>query len=346
MKGRNKRNCSYTILLAVSLFIAAVVGAYGLIRDGEMGQWLIDTAGKAQATIASVQTIWEKQENNRAEEDTDRLKMEAVDMGTLDRNVLTAENADGFARAELADGSGDAVSDGNAKEAPEEAAEDNGTEQTEEETDGIPEQYTAERTYFDDALFIGDSRTVGLQEYGDLGNAEVVADLGMSVYKIFSKKFYTVSGEKKLLETVLTERQYGKIYLMMGINELGYDFDHTVAKYEQMIERIRALQPQALIFLEANLHITEKKSATSPIYNNENINRFNTALAQMADGKAIFYLDANELFDDETGNLSEACTTDDTHILAKYYPEWTAWLLEHARKTDTCTDEMEPDVRL
>ena len=37
-------------------------------------------------------------------------------------------------------------------------------------------------------LFIGDSRTVGLMEYGKIKNAEFFADTGMSVYNIYKKR--------------------------------------------------------------------------------------------------------------------------------------------------------------
>ena len=159
----------------------------------------------------------------------------------------------------------------------------------------------------------------------------MVADAGMNVYKIYEKEFVTVSGEKKRLETILTERQFQKIYLMLGINELGYDFDRTVSRYEELLAKLREWQPQAKIFLEANLHITGEKSQASPIYTNENIDRFNQAVSRMADGREIFYLDVNELFDDEEGNLSKAYTTDSTHVLGKYYADWVTWILNHAR---------------
>lgn len=188
----------------------------------------------------------------------------------------------------------------------------------------------ADVTYFDDALFIGDSRTVGLSEYGDLGNAEVVADTGMSVYKLFNKRFTLRSGEKKKLEEVLAERQFGKIYIMLGVNELGYDFDYTIEKYAETLKRIEELQPDAILYLEANLHISKQKSVTSDVYNNANIDRFNQAVSEMADEENRFYLDVNELFDDEEGNLDEEYTADDAHIYAKYYPDWVEWLLKHA----------------
>ena len=41
---------------------------------------------------------------------------------------------------------------------------------------------TVDASYFDDALFIGDSRTVGLKEYGTLNNATFFANTGLSIY--------------------------------------------------------------------------------------------------------------------------------------------------------------------
>ena len=193
-----------------------------------------------------------------------------------------------------------------------------------------PAVFQADTSYFDDALFIGDSRTVGLSEYGNLGNAEVVADSGMNVHEIFDKNFATRSGEKKSLEMILSEERFGKIYLMLGINELGYDFDYTVAKYKKLVEKLRETQPDALIFLQANLHVTAGKSAASGIYNNENIDRFNRAIGQLADNRYLFYLDVNELFDDEGGNLAEEYTADNSHVLGIYYEDWVEWLLKHA----------------
>ena len=159
---------------------------------------------------------------------------------------------------------------------------------------------------------------------------EVVADSGMNVHEIFDKKFTTRSGEKKSLEAILSGRQFGKIYLMLGINELGYDFDYTVSKYKKLVEKLCETQPDALIFLQANLHVTAGKSAASDIYNNENIDRFNQAVRQMADNRKLIYLDVNELFDDEGGNLAEQYTADNAHVLGKYYADWVEWILAHA----------------
>lgn len=186
---------------------------------------------------------------------------------------------------------------------------------------------TVDLTYWEDALFIGDSRTVGLSEYADLGGADVFASSGMSVYKVFSAKIEMPGAGKQTLEEVLAAKQYGKIYIMMGINELGYNHESTVKKFEEMYDKIHELQPDAILFLGANLHVTEKKSASDKIYNNEAINRLNQAIMGMADNQTRFYVDVNEVFDDANGNLDASYTADDAHVLGKYYAQWADWLL-------------------
>lgn len=183
-----------------------------------------------------------------------------------------------------------------------------------------------DKKYFKDALFIGDSRTVGLSEYADLGGADVFADSGMSVYKVFEKEIEIKGIGKTGLENLLKSKKYGKIYVMLGINELGYEHKQTVRKFKELVQRIQKLQPEAIIFIGANLHVTAEKSAQSDIYNNKNINRINEGIKKLTDEKQIFYIDINEIFDDENGNLNAEYTTDKVHVLGKYYEQWAEWI--------------------
>ena len=205
----------------------------------------------------------------------------------------------------------------------------NGTEEMEEGILGY-RVGTTEVSYFDDVLFIGDSRTVGIKEYGYFDNADYFADVSMSVYKVNDKKL-AVEGRKKTgLQELLASKKYGKIYIMLGINELGYDFEYTVEKYQALIESIQEAQPDAIIYICANLHVTEKQSSSDRYFNNENINRFNLAISQLANGENCFYIDVNVLFDDENGNLSREYCSDEVHVKGKYYAAWCDWLLTQA----------------
>ena len=182
---------------------------------------------------------------------------------------------------------------------------------------------------FAGALFIGDSRTVGIGKYAGIKDADFFASTGMSVYSLFTKKVDMTDRKGVLLEDLLAERKYDRIYLMLGINELGYNFDRTVETYGQVVDTLRALQPQAYIHIQANLHVTKEKSSTDKLFTNANIDRLNQALAQLADDRAVFYMDVNPAFDDEEGNLGADLTWDGVHLLSKHYKLWADWLLEN-----------------
>lgn len=180
--------------------------------------------------------------------------------------------------------------------------------------------------HFEDTLFIGDSRTVGLKEYADLGEADVFATSGMSVYKVFDTRVQVEGKGKLTLEELLTGRNYKRIYLMLGINELGYEFERSIRKYRSVVEQIEGLQPDAELYLEANLHVTKKKSESDAVYNNRNIDRFNQYIKDLTDGTGRIFLDVNERFDDGNGNLSPDYTADDAHVMGKYYAIWAEWI--------------------
>ena len=179
----------------------------------------------------------------------------------------------------------------------------------------------------DDALFIGDSRTVGLMEYAGIDGADYFCTVGMSVYNIHKKPVSVPNVGKVTLTELLNSKKYGKIYIMLGINEVGYKISSTVEKYSELIEFIKDKQPNAVIFIQANLHVTKSRSDSDKVVNNTAINGLNAELAKLADGKSKFYLDANILFDDKTGALSSDKSEDSTHLYAKYYSEWGRWII-------------------
>ena len=170
----------------------------------------------------------------------------------------------------------------------------------------------------DDALFIGDSRTVGIMEYAGIDGADYFCTVGMSVYNINKKPVSVPNVGKITLTELLNSKKYGKIYIMLGINEVGYKFSSTVEKYSELIEFVKEKQSDAVIFIQANLHVSKSRSDSDKVVNNTAINELNAELAKLADGKSKFYLDANILFDDKTGGLSSDKSGDSTHLYAKY----------------------------
>lgn len=193
-----------------------------------------------------------------------------------------------------------------------------------------PSRAPADASYFDDALFIGDSRTSGLESYGTLKNADYFCFVGMSVYNIRQREANVKGLGKMTFDNFITRKQYKKIYIMLGFNEIGYPKKKTVTRYKELIDSIRALQPDAIFYVQANLLVTEQCSKTDKYSHNPDILELNSMLSELADNKEIFYIDINELFGDGKGNLRNELTGDGTHVYAKYYRDWCDWLISKA----------------
>ncbi len=190
-----------------------------------------------------------------------------------------------------------------------------------------------DESYFDDAAFIGDSRTQGLLEYGGIEQrAAFYCKTSLTVYNLFEKpKAFIQEGEEKItLEEALTRHSYKKIYLMIGINEMGTGTQESFFEaYARAVYKIRQLQPDAIIFLQGIMRVAGDKNASDPIFNNTNINIRNVMIETLANGQDIFYLDVNEAVCDENGNLHADWTFDQIHLKAKYYQVWKEYLLQH-----------------
>ena len=187
--------------------------------------------------------------------------------------------------------------------------------------------------YFTDAVFIGDSRTVGLSEYCEPldTRATFYARISLTIYDVFKKEFIKTDEGKIGLEEALTKNQFGKVYIMLGLNEIGTgDSEYFKNGYAEVIDKIRELQPDAIIYIQGIMHVTANKSDVDKNFNNEKINERNAAIAELADNKTIFYIDMNEAVDDENGNLEAELSFDDIHLKASSYERWYEFLLHNA----------------
>lgn len=199
---------------------------------------------------------------------------------------------------------------------------------------GEPVYVAVEDDYFSDALFIGDSRTVGLFEYGGLEETTTFyAATGLTVYKLFDTEIVSVPGERKKItvEEALSRNSFAKIYLMIGINEMGTGTVETfLAKYQEVVEHLQELQPEAVIYLQAIIKVSAQRSRKGDYINNEGIVARNEGIEQMADNVKVFYLDVNPLICDETGGMIPDYTFDGVHLKAKYIDIWKDYLKSHA----------------
>ena len=183
--------------------------------------------------------------------------------------------------------------------------------------------------YFATSLFIGDSRIEGLHDYSGWDKAYFAYKTGLSVFNMMSETLNTNDGKCTLSE-VLENYTFDNIYIMIGINELGSGTVSDFAdKYKENLETIRSLQQDARIIILGIMYVTKEYSDSSDVYNNDNINAKNAAIASFANGTDIFYLDMNPAVVDENMALREDISFDGVHLIAKYYYLWTDFMCSH-----------------
>jgi len=183
--------------------------------------------------------------------------------------------------------------------------------------------------YFKTAVFIGDSRTVGLAAYSDLKDIAVFyCNTGLTVKKALNKPI--VDG--KTIEEALNDQEFEKIYINLGINEVGTGTSESFAeKYRGLIDDIRGLEPDAIIYIQSIMRVTTAKSEKKEYgITNEIIDERNAELEKLADNETVFYLDINPAMCDEEGGLNPEYTQDGVHMKAGYYNLWFDYLKENA----------------
>lgn len=329
----------FLILFIISYVAAAPFVFVELYKNSGLGELFAAHDGETETTDA-VETIskWHGEIETPPDADTEETTTEADEQGSRTETSFETEPEKETSPCEITteeqipEPSSESPDETITNQEPETTTKEEESSELETTTEGMkkPQFMTVEPSYFDDALFIGDSRTVGLYEYGILEGADFFCNVGMSVYNVHKTEVSVPSVGKTSLAGLLETGKYGKIYLMLGMNELGYGFDKTVRKYGELLEEIQSLQPDAVIYIQANLHVTKKRSDSDAIYNNKAINRFNKAVSEYADNEKIYYIDVNTLFDDEEGNFDNKYTGDNTHPFARYYTEWSKWLCEMA----------------
>ena len=187
-------------------------------------------------------------------------------------------------------------------------------------------------SYFDDAAFIGDSRTQGLQLYTGLPNATFYATQGLMVDTCFSKKFVKAGGGKITIPDAMKNQTFKKVYIMLGVNELGWAYEKVfIQKYGEVVDKVKELQPDAKIYVQSILPVTKAKSDGDAIYNNTKISRYNELIEQMCREKGVTYLHVADAVGLDNGALPAGSATDGVHLNREYCYKWLDYLKTHTK---------------
>ena len=210
---------------------------------------------------------------------------------------------------------------------------DNDKDEEEEKEPPISEdvlvQVEVDNSFFDDAVFIGDSRTEGFMIYEDV-NATSYTHKGLMVDTIFTSPVITQDGEKITVMEALKNTSFNKVYIMLGINETGWQSSYFfIQKYGEIIDEIKKINPDAIIYVESILPVSEKVSMNHSYIKKAKIDEYNVLIKEMVKEKGVYYLDISSAVANEAGYLPEDAATDGIHLNKKYCDKWLQYLKTH-----------------
>lgn len=196
----------------------------------------------------------------------------------------------------------------------------------------LPETEAVEDTYFDGAVFLGDSRTEGLFLYSGLKTGHFYTAVGATVESVFSKKnFETEGGEKVPLLDAVAEQDCDKVYIMLGINELGWSKTKTYHdQYAKLIDRVREDHPEAKIVLQSIPPVSANQEAKKTYVNNERIAAYNQVIKTLAEEKACYFLDVAACLTGGDGLLPKDLNFDGIHLNPAGCRVWLNYLRTHS----------------
>ena len=152
--------------------------------------------------------------------------------------------------------------------------------------------------------------------------------IGLMIDTAVTKKFVkTSTGEEVTLLEDMKNRNIQKVYIMLGINELGWSYSQVfVNDYAELIRKIKEIKPNCEIHLQSIIPVTKEKSDSDDIYNNTKIAEYNRLIKDLAARENVKYLDVKSAVVDSGGNLPSSASTDGIHINKTYCLKWLDYI--------------------
>ena len=190
-------------------------------------------------------------------------------------------------------------------------------------------------SYFDDAMFVGDSITSGISLYSVMSGATVVASTGINPTTILTKPaIRDKEGELHTILETMSAYSPAKIYIMLGANGVGWlSQEQFLSYYGGFVDAVAAQHPKAQIFIQSILPVTMEKSLSeNGIYANGKIDRYNRALMEYCKKKGLPFVNVAEALKGADGALPADASSDGMHFGPSYYEKWFDYLRSHTLK--------------
>lgn len=194
----------------------------------------------------------------------------------------------------------------------------------------VPAAKEVEDSYFSDALIIGDSRVQCLDLYGSGSFKTMLYSTSINVEKAFTCECAANDSGTCTLQSRLSSGNYKKVYLCLGLNELGWAYsDYFDSCYRELVEKVRNAAPDTVIYLTGIFPLSAGKDGLYDYLTNEKIREYNAIISLIASENHLYYLDTWEAMADADGYLTDSYTSDGINLTADGSAAWFRYFKSH-----------------
>lgn len=196
----------------------------------------------------------------------------------------------------------------------------------------VQESEPVDDSYFDNVAFVGDSRTDGFRLYSGLERGTYFCVTGETVASATDmENWKTEDGRKVSLADAVAAADCGKIYLMLGINELGWNGTDIFRSHaENLLRRLQADHPDAEIVVQSLLPVSAEQDAKGSYVNNQRILAYNQVWMELAEETGCDYVNIAEAVTGEDGCLPAEMSFDGVHLNRAGCHAWLDYLRTHS----------------
>lgn len=196
----------------------------------------------------------------------------------------------------------------------------------------VQESEPVDDSYFDDVAFVGDSRTDGFRLYSGLERGTYFCVTGETVASATDmENWKTEDGRKISLADAVAAADCGKIYLMLGVNELGWNGTDIFRSHaENLLRRLQADHPDAEIVVQSLLPVSAEQDAKGSYVNNQRILAYNQVWMELAEETGCDYVNIAEAVTGEDGCLPAEMSFDGVHLNRAGCHTWLDYLRTHS----------------
>ena len=205
----------------------------------------------------------------------------------------------------------------------------------------VPASEAGPVSFFDNAVFIGDSISMTLEAYcgasGALGQAKFLCAGSMSPTNMLTGKILPEypkgSGQKPAIQDSVAATGAKYVYVMLGMDNIAYGIERSTNDYMTILKNILDKNPDVQIIIQSVTPMADKSKSYSEKLNNGKINEFNETMKAYCEENKWYYVNVAEAFRDENGFLKKEYCSDynsmGMHFTYEGAKIWVNYLLTH-----------------